>query len=314
MSVIHDERHGLERLSQAERMLAEVASAQDAIQIRDMAEAARVWAQRSRLGSASVNHATAIKLKAEMRIADLVDEGQAAGQIAAAGKPVIISSHDNKPASLADIGLTAQSVLEARRIRDAYTPESVDELVAAANSQDQVLSRKDFVKAQAHTKKEGEGDEWYTPRWLFDALGLTFDIDTCSPADRTHVSVPAKRWYTIEDDGLAQPWSGTVWCNPPYSTPNDWAMKMIAHGDGLLLTHIPMNAGWAAEVWRAADGIRLFQAMEFVRPDGAKQRPGYWLMLAAFGPRAAYALAHLEVPDDVAENPRRVPSPMWVRA
>jgi hypothetical protein len=158
------------------------------------------------------------------------------------------------------------------------------------------------------------GDEWYTPRWLFDALEITFDIDTCSPQDRTHVSVPAKRWYTIEDDGLAQPWSGIVWCNPPYSTPNDWAMKMIAHGNGLLLTHIPMNAGWAAEVWRAADGIRLFQAMEFVRPDGAKQRPGYWLMLAAFGPRAADALAHLEVPDEVADNPRRVPSPMWVRA
>jgi phage N-6-adenine-methyltransferase len=158
------------------------------------------------------------------------------------------------------------------------------------------------------------GDEWYTPRWLFDALEITFDIDTCSPQDRTHASVPAKRWYTIEDDGLAQPWSGIVWCNPPYSTPNDWAMKMIAHGNGLLLTHIPMNAGWAAEVWRAADGIRLFQAMEFVRPDGAKQRPGYWLMLAAFGPRAADALAHLEVPDEVADNPRRVPSPMWVRA
>jgi hypothetical protein len=88
-SLTHNgDANGLERLSAAERMLAEVVSAQDAIQIRDMAEAARVWAQRSRLGTSSINHATAIKLKAEMRIADLVDEGQAAGQIAApAGKP-----------------------------------------------------------------------------------------------------------------------------------------------------------------------------------------------------------------------------------
>jgi hypothetical protein len=161
---------------------------------------------------------------------------------------------------------------------------------------------------------EGYGDEWYTPKWLFDGLGLTFDIDTCSPADRTHVAVPAKRWFTIDDDGLEQAWRGLVWCNPPYSTPAMWAERMIAHGNGLLLTHVPMNAGWAAEVWQTCDGLRLFQAMEFVRPDGTKQRPGYWLMLAAFGPDAARALAQLEPPDDVAENPRRVPSPMWVRA
>lgn len=170
------------------------------------------------------------------------------------------------------------------------------------------------AKEQDDEQPEGYGDEWYTPRWLFDGLGLTFDIDACSPADRTHVAVPAKRWFTIDDNGLEQAWRGLVWCNPPYSTPALWAERMIGHGNGLLLTHIPMNAAWAAAVWGNCDGLRLFQAMEFVRPDGTKQRPGYWLMLAAFGSEAARALRQLEVPPDVAENPRRVPSPMWVRA
>src|SRR5690606_38163062 len=64
-----------------------------------------------------------------------------------------------------------------------------------------------------------EGDEWYTPRWLFDALGIRFSIDVCAPLDRTFSSVPAERHFTIEDDGLAQPWEGTVWRNPPYSKP-----------------------------------------------------------------------------------------------
>lgn len=26
-----------------------------------------------------------------------------------------------------------------------------------------------------------ENDEWYTPEWLFEALGVQFDLDPCSP-------------------------------------------------------------------------------------------------------------------------------------
>jgi hypothetical protein len=164
---------------------------------------------------------------------------------------------------------------------------------------------------RARTLQSDSGDEWYTPRWLFDSLGLRFTIDVCAPVDTTHVTTPAVEFYNIETDGLSQDWHGTVWCNPPYSTPDPWARKMIEHGDGLLLTHIPMNAAWAADIWRACDGIRLFQAIEFVRPDGSKQRPGMWLQLAAFGPVATQALQDMTIPEDVADNPRRVPSPMW---
>lgn len=159
-----------------------------------------------------------------------------------------------------------------------------------------------------------EGDEWYTPKWLFDALGLTFSLDVCAPLDQTHSSVPADRMLTAQDDGLAQPWHGTVWCNPPYSSPEPWARRMIHHGDGLLLTHIPMNAGWCVDMWEACDAIRLFQAMEFLRPDGSLQRPGYWLQLAAFGPVATAALARLQPLGEAAANKRRVASPMWRRA
>lgn len=162
--------------------------------------------------------------------------------------------------------------------------------------------------------QHNDGDEWYTPKWLFDALGLAFSIDVCSPADRTHTNVPAERWFTRDDDGLAQPWAGLVWCNPPYSTPGPWAERCVQHDNGLLLTHVPMNANWCMSVWNTCGGIRLFQGMEFVRPDGTSQRPGYWLQLAAFGEEAVEALARLEAPNEVAENPRRVPSPLWVPA
>lgn len=176
------------------------------------------------------------------------------------------------------------------------------------------MERKD-VKALIYGHGDGDdglGDEWYTPKWLFDGLGLTFSIDVCGPVDRTHISVPCERYYTEADDGLTSPWEGTIWCNPPYSAPEPWAKRCIQHGDAMLLTHIPMNAEWAAAVWHNCDAIRLFQAMEFVRPDGKRQRPGMWLQLAAFGPVATEALHRLTAPAEVAENPRRVPSPLFV--
>lgn len=156
------------------------------------------------------------------------------------------------------------------------------------------------------------GDEWYTPKWIFDSLGLMFDMDVCGPVDLTHVTTPAKQYLNINDDGLNAAWEGLVWCNPPYSEPEAWTDKCIAHGNGLLLTHIPMNAAWAKRVWDNCDGIRLFQAIEFTRPNGERQRPGSWLQLAAFGDEAKSALAKMVIPADVAENPRRIPSPMWV--
>ena len=167
---------------------------------------------------------------------------------------------------------------------------------------------------KARTQQSNQGDEWYTPRWIFDSLGLHFDIDVCSPRDLTHVTTPADKYFNEDDNGLEQEWSGIVWCNPPYSQPEEWARKMIAHGKGILLTHIPMNAGWAADVWRSCNAIRLFQAIEFVRPNGDKQRPGMWLQMAAFGDECVSALSRLDPPSEVAENPRRVPSPMWVRS
>ena len=65
---------------------------------------------------------------------------------------------------------------------------------------------------------------WRTPPDLLEKLypivGGMFDLDPCSPtADRRTASVKARLYYTgrtPEDDGLALPWSGAVFVNPPY--------------------------------------------------------------------------------------------------
>lgn len=42
-------------------------------------------------------------------------------------------------------------------------------------------------------------DDCYTPRWVFDAMGLQFDLDVAAPKGGPW-HVPAARYYTAEDD------------------------------------------------------------------------------------------------------------------
>jgi len=79
-----------------------------------------------------------------------------------------------------------------------------------------------------------DSDDWYTPPYIFEALGLTFDLDPCGPPGGLPW-LPASKTYTEDDDGLTQPWFGRVWLNPPYSSPWPWVEKLSQHGNGLAL-------------------------------------------------------------------------------
>jgi phage N-6-adenine-methyltransferase len=58
-------------------------------------------------------------------------------------------------------------------------------------------------------------DEWETPRSLFDELDRIFGGFTLDPC-ATNANAKCARFYTREDDGLSQPWTGKVFMNPPY--------------------------------------------------------------------------------------------------
>lgn len=86
---------------------------------------------------------------------------------------------------------------------------------------------------QTNQQVSTSSDDYYTPTWVFDALGLTYDLDPAHPPWVT--SVPTRRFYTQADDGLAQPWEGLVWLNPPFSKPTQWIDRWIGHNNGILL-------------------------------------------------------------------------------
>ena len=54
----------------------------------------------------------------------------------------------------------------------------------------------------SHESQKAQTVEWYTPPWLFTAMGLTFDLDPCSPPGGLPW-IPAARVFTEADNGLA---------------------------------------------------------------------------------------------------------------
>lgn len=125
-------------------------------------------------------------------------------------------------------------------------------------------------------------DDWYTPRWIFDAAGIKFSMDVAAPIDPAMRTVPAWQHLTILDDGLMTPWEGTVWCNPPYSKAAPWVDKWAAHPHGMILLPALPEVHWRGTVMSAADSFALL-AVDFHRPDGTRARLRWPNILAARG-------------------------------
>jgi phage N-6-adenine-methyltransferase len=68
-------------------------------------------------------------------------------------------------------------------------------------------------------------DDWPTPQDFFDRMNALYgplELDVCASPE----NAKCPRYYTRDDDGLAQPWDGKCWMNPPYGrTIGQWMKK-----------------------------------------------------------------------------------------
>ena len=80
-------------------------------------------------------------------------------------------------------------------------------------------------------------DLWETPKELFDELNLEFGFqtDVCALPENAKCEV----FYTPEQDGLAQEWTGVCWCNPPYGRQIGKWVKKAAESDATVVMLLP---------------------------------------------------------------------------
>ena len=130
-------------------------------------------------------------------------------------------------------------------------------------------------------------DEWYTPRWIIEALG-PFDLDPCSPQVRPFDT--AALHYTKEDDGLQQDWDHSrVWLNPPYSRVllRQFVEKMARHDNGIaLLVNRTDNVLFQEVIFPTADSMLFMRKrVKFLTPEGSpmKSNPFFGNCLVAWG-------------------------------
>lgn len=144
-------------------------------------------------------------------------------------------------------------------------------------------------------------DDWYTPRWLFAAAGLMFDMDVCAPVDPAYRTCPACEYLTAIDDGLTAPWRGIVWMNPPYSNAGAWVSRWANHDAGLAIFPAMPEVAWLGALHKSADAVAIV-SLDFGRPDGRSIRLRWAILLAARGATCVSALARVAAADPYAQG------------
>lgn len=142
---------------------------------------------------------------------------------------------------------------------------------------------------------KGLSDEWYTPKYIFDAMGVGFDVDVAHPRQTTHV--PAQKF--IYEDSLTQEWQGFIWMNPPWCNTKEkirWVNKFIVHGNGVALMPDSTSTTWWQHLAGNVDAILFTNGrVKFIKPDGTTgNNPANGTALFAIGEKGVLALQRAE--------------------
>lgn len=167
--------------------------------------------------------------------------------------------------------------------------EDTEELPVVLAEVRKLRTRKPYV-----THNSGN-NEWYTPAAIINVArqvmgGIDLDPASCIEANAV---VKAKRFYSVEDNGLAQEWHGRVWLNPPYGrkliTP--FITKLVAEWEAghlsqaCCLTNNATETAWGQLLLHHATLVCFLNGrVKFWAPGRTTKAPVQGQMLVYFGP------------------------------
>jgi ParB family chromosome partitioning protein len=127
-------------------------------------------------------------------------------------------------------------------------------------------------------------NEWYTPQKYIDAakeVMQAIDLDPAS-SEQAQKIIKAKKYFTMERNGLNQQWRGRIWLNPPFSREliSLFIDKLIGgYKDGkikeaILLTHNFTDTSWFHTAEQEAAALCFTRGrIKFIDEDGNHAQP-----------------------------------------
>jgi hypothetical protein len=139
-------------------------------------------------------------------------------------------------------------------------------------------------------------NEWFTPPEYIESARTVMGAIDCDPASNDFAQnvVQATRYFTVENNGLIQPWTGRVWMNPPYSSKyiRPFIDKLIGHviagevTQAITLTQSNCDCRWFHKAAAVCSAICLTRGrVKFYDAKGTPSTPTHGHCFMYFGDR-----------------------------
>ena len=284
----------LARISEAMKALSAAKTLDDVLQIRDQAEALRVYIKAASDSLEAANAAAEIKLRAERKAGEMLAAMELPGRGGGDAKSSDAMSLD----SLADLGVDKK---QSSRWQRASRVESEDfeAYLRDCQKQGREVTQAGLLKLAngAHVSNNSGNSEWYTPEKYAELARMVLgfvDTDPCS-CEAANEVVRAETFYTSEQDGLKQEWHGCVYVNPPYGdgTVEEFVVKLLLELDAgratqaiFLVNNCTETKWFQTLICHAAAVCFPCGRISFWSPDRASKTPLQGQAILYFGTHA----------------------------